>query len=138
MPGKLTEESQPIAEINIIPFVDIILVILIIFMVTTPFIIKTGFSIDLPKADSAEEINPSKVNITIKTDGRVLFNGVEFEPNQIIEQLKKKNIEPDKAHVIISADKNVLHGKVISVINIMKTIGLKKVAITTQPGKQND
>ena len=49
MAGKFIEEDQPIAEINIIPFVDIILVVLIIFMVTVPFIIKTGLSLDLPK-----------------------------------------------------------------------------------------
>ncbi len=132
MAGKLIDESQPIAEINIIPFVDIILVILIIFMVTAPFIIKTGFSLDLPKASSAGAVSNAKVNITISADGRVLLNGEVFEPEQMVEQLKKNNMKPNETQVIISADKNILHGKVISVINIVKSAGLRKVAIATK------
>ena len=132
MPGKLIDESQPIAEINIIPFVDIILVILIIFMVTAPFIIKTGFSLDLPKASSAGAVSPAKVNITIGADGQVLLNGESLEPDQMVEKLKKDNLKPEDTHVVISADKNILHGKVISVINIVQSAGLRKVAIATK------
>lgn len=132
MSVKLIDDNQPIAEINIIPFVDIILVILIIFMVTVPFIIKSGFSLDLPKASSATTIKDTKINIAINADGRVLFNGKAFELQQIEEQLKKHNIKTDETRVIISADKNVLHGKVISVINAMKSVGLRKVAIATK------
>ena len=132
MKGKLIEESEPIAEINIIPFVDIILVILIIFMVTAPFIIKTGFSLDLPKASSSGTIEQSKINITTGSDGRVLLNGEVFDLEQVEEQLKMKNIKIEEAHAIISADKNVLHGKVITVINAIKSVGLRKVAIATK------
>ena len=132
MSGKLTEDSQPIAEINIIPFVDIILVILIIFMVTVPFIIKTGFSLDLPKASSSGTISQTKINITISVDGRVLLNGTPLDMEKMEEQLKKNNMNPEETQVVISADKNVLHGKVISVINIVKSAGLRKVAIATK------
>ena len=136
MSGKLIEDSQPIAEINIIPFVDIILVILIIFMVTVPFIIKTGFSLDLPKASSAGKISKSKVNVTIHSDGQVLLNGKAFDLEQIKEQLSENNIKkPEETQVIISADKNVLHGKLISVINALKSVGVSKVAIATQKPK---
>ena len=134
MAGKLIEDSEPIAEINIIPFVDIILVVLIIFMVTVPFIIKTGLSLDLPKASSASTIsNIATVNITINTAGQVLLNGKPVKPEQIKEQLQNQpDIKPDETPVIISADQNVLHGKVISIINIVKSLGLKKVAIATK------
>ena len=132
MKGKLIEDSEPIAEINIIPFVDIILVILIIFMVTAPFIIKTGFSLDLPQASSSRTVEQSKINVTISEDGRVLLNGEVFDLEEIKEQLKTKNIKVEETHVIISADKNVIHGKVIAVINAIKSVGLKKVAIATK------
>ena len=135
MSNKLIDESQPIAEINIIPFVDIILVILIIFMVTAPFIIKSGFSLDLPKASSAGAVSPAKVNITISADGRVLLNGELLEPDQMVKKLKKDNPKPEQTHVVISADKNILHGKVISVINIVQSAGLRKVAIATKKSK---
>ena len=134
MAGKLIEDSQPIAEINIIPFVDIILVILIIFMVTVPFIVKTGLSLDLPKASTSSTIsNTTKIDITINTDGRVFLNGTIVDLEQIEERLKNlKDIKPEETQVIISADKNVLHGKVISVINAVKSTGLRKVAIATK------
>lgn len=137
MSSKITEQSQPIAEINIVPFVDIILVILIIFMVTAPFVLKTGFSLDLPKANSAEAIkSTTKLNITISTDGRLLLNGAFVSATEIEDKLKQHTLKSEDTHVVISADKNVLHGKVISVINMVKALGLKKVAIATKKNKE--
>ena len=135
MSGKLIEDNKPIAEINIIPFVDIILVILIIFMVTAPFIIKTGFSLNLPKADSAGSISQSTINITIAQDGRILLNGEVLDQEQLKSALSKEDIDTDTTQVIISADQNVLHGKVISIINEIKSQGLKKVAIAARKEK---
>ena len=132
MSYKLTEESEPIAEINIVPFVDIILVILIIFMITAPFIIKTGFSLDLPKADSAGAVQQAIFNITITVDGRVSLNGEVLDLEQLKHRLSQEEIDLDSTQVIISADKNVLHGKVISIINAVKSTGLRKVAIATK------
>ena len=137
MSSKITEQSQPIAEINIVPFVDIILVILIIFMVTAPFVLKTGFSLDLPKANSAEAIkSTTKLNITISTDGRLLLNGAFVSATEIEDKLKQHISKAEDTHVVISADQNVLHGKVISVINMVKALGLKKVAIATKKSKE--
>ena len=129
-----TEDNEAIAEINIIPFVDIILVILIIFMVTVPFVIKTGFSLDLPKAGSAGKIPSTKIDITINTAGVVALNGNTLSPAELKEALKEqlKTTDPEKTQVVISADKNVLHGKVISIINIVKSTGLRKMAISAQ------
>ncbi|MYE07704.1 MAG: biopolymer transporter ExbD [Oligoflexia bacterium] len=137
MAGKLIEDNQPIAEINIIPFVDIILVILIIFMVTVPFILKTGLSLDLPKASSSNTISSTtKINITVNTDGRIFLSGIVVDLEQIEDRLKNlKDINPEETQVLISADKNVLHGKVISVINAVKSTGLRKVAIATKKSK---
>ena len=132
MSGKLIDDDQPIAEINIIPFVDIILVILIIFMVTAPFIVKTGFSLDLPKASSSQSIKEAEINITINVNGEVLLNGDTFDIEKMEDHLKNNNMKPDDTRVIISADKNVLHGKVISIINTVKAVGLTKVAIATK------
>ena len=136
MAGKLlTEENEPIAEINIIPFVDIILVILIIFMVTVPFIIKTGLSLELPSASTSKTLPKlEQLNITINTAGQILLNGAQVEEGHIEERLKKhiKNINPAETQALISADKNVLHGKVISIINIVKSLGVKKVAIAAK------
>ena len=76
MASKISgDNDEPISEINIVPFVDIILVVLIIFMVTTPFIMKPSINVNLPKAGSGEDTTPSELTITIATDGRLLLNG---------------------------------------------------------------
>jgi len=136
MASKIIDDNQPIAEINVIPFVDIVLVILIIFMVTAPIIIKTGFSLDLPKTKTSDTITSPQINISINAEGRVLLNGKDFDPKQIEEYLQRKQMPPEAAYALISADKNVLHGQVISIINTLKSMGLKKVAIATKKTKQ--
>ena len=136
MSVNITEDNKAIAEINIIPFVDIILVILILFMVTAPFINKTGFSLNLPESSSAKPVKSSKVHILIQPDGRVLLNGADFSLDTINQKLEAGEITKDNTHVIISADKDVTHGTVISVINSVKSVGLSKVAITTKQFKK--
>ena len=137
MEQDLLEDNQAIAEINIIPFVDIILVVLIIFMVTAPFVIKTGLSLDLPSASSAKQIEASKQHISVRKDGVILLNGEIMNLMEMQEQLNSLfSLDEKNTHITISADENVLHGTVISVINVVKEIGFDKVAITTLKSKK--
>ena len=70
MAGKLSgNDDEPISEINIVPFVDIILVVLIIFMVTTPFIMKPSLNVNLPQASTGDETAPSELSISVNTAG---------------------------------------------------------------------
>lgn len=123
-------EDDPIADINIVPFVDIILVVLIIFMVTTPFIVKPSININLPKAASGDDTAPSELSISISADGTALLNGKPATEENIsayaAEMIKKK---PD-VQAIISADKDVSHGRVVSLIDVAKSAGVKRFAIT--------
>ncbi len=133
MATKISENDDgPMAEINIVPFVDIILVVLIIFMVTTPFIMKPSININLPKAASGSKTTPSQLTITIGSSGETLLNGKVMTDAEIgqktLEVLSKK---PD-IQAIISADKEVPHGKVVSIIDLVKTVGVKKFAITIE------
>ena len=125
-----TEESEPIAEINIVPFVDIILVILIIFMITAPFVVKTGFSLALPSAGYAQKIQSSKTHITVLADGSIFFKGKKLTLSEIQNQLK--GLDTKATQVVISADQNVLHGSVVAVINTVKGAGFQQVAISAQ------
>ena len=123
-------EEGPIAEINIVPFVDIILVVLIIFMVTTPFIMKPSININLPKAASGSDTTPSQLTITIDSDGETFLNGKATEDVEIGNYAVKAVTEKPDIQAIISADKDIPHGRVVSVIDIVKTAGIKKFAIT--------
>lgn len=124
------EDDEPISDINIVPFVDIILVVLIIFMVTTPLIMQPSININLPKSGTGDDTTPSELTISITSDGALLLNGKPTDEtgiNQYAQQLASKR--PD-VQAIISADKDVPHGRVVGIIDAVKSGGVKKFAIT--------
>jgi biopolymer transport protein ExbD len=124
------DNDDPIADINIVPFVDIILVVLIIFMITTPFILKPSININLPKAASGQDTTPSELTITIAADGKTLLNGKPASDEDIAAFARNALAKSTETQAIISADKDVPHGRVIGVIDIVKTSGITKFAIT--------
>ena len=124
------DDDSPIAEINIVPFVDIILVVLIIFMVTTPFIVKPSININLPKATSANESVPSQLNISISAAGQVFLNGKASTDKNIEDYAKSTLTTQPDLQAIISADKDVPHGRVIAIIDLIKSSGIQKFAIS--------
>ena len=137
MAAKLSGDDEPISEINIVPFVDIILVVLIIFMVTTPLIIKPSININLPKAVTGEETTPSQINVGVTKDGELLLNGKQSTEDEISSYAKDLIAKRPDVQAIVSADKDVSHGSVIHIIDIIKSTGITKFAITIdkQAGK---
>ncbi|OQW49938.1 MAG: biopolymer transporter ExbD [Proteobacteria bacterium SG_bin7] len=120
------------SDINVTPFVDIILVVLIIFMVTTPIIMKPSINVNLPKAASGEQTNPTQLSITITAVGQIVVNGTvvtEGDVGNLAKELIAKN--PD-VQALISADKDVPHGKVIGVIDAVKSAGVTRFAISIE------
>ena len=130
MAFKVDSSDDVMAEINVVPLVDVILVVLIIFMVTAPMIMKPSINVNLPKAASGEATTPSKLNITISSDGKLNLDGKAADDQEVaakaLEEVKKN---PD-IQAIISADKDVPHGRVVSVLDVVKGAGVKKFAIS--------
>jgi biopolymer transport protein ExbD len=124
------DHDDAISEINVVPLVDIILVVLIIFMVTAPMFIKPTIKVNLPKAASGDSSTPSQLNIAITAEGRISLNGSpasdEVVRAKALEQVTKN---PD-VQAIISADRDTPHGKVVGVIDVVKAAGVKKFAIS--------
>lgn len=118
------------SEINVVPLVDIILVVLIIFMVTAPMIMKPSINVNLPKAASGEATVPSKLNITISTDGKLTLDGKSVEDTEVQSKAAEEFKKNPDVQAIISADKDVPHGRVVSVLDIVKGAGVKKFAIS--------
>lgn len=131
MAAKISgDNDEPIADINIVPFVDIILVVLIIFMITTPFIVKPSINVNLPKAASGEESIPSQMNLTLTAKGDLLLNGQPATKEQVAEFAQKAVAEKPETQAIIAADKDVPHGDVVGIIDTIKSAGITKFAIT--------
>lgn len=125
-----SDNDTPISEINVTPFVDIILVVLIIFMVTTPIIMKPSINIQLPKAASGDESVPTQLNITIGESGLVQLNGKSATTEELSSQSAELLKTNPEIQAIIAADKAVPHGIVVSVIDAVKGAGVRKFAIS--------
>ncbi|MFK8138246.1 MAG: ExbD/TolR family protein [Bdellovibrionales bacterium] len=126
------KDEDAIADINITPFVDIILVVLIIFMVTTPIIMNPSIKIKLPKAASGEETTQTKLNVSISQKGEVLLNGKQVSDEELTTQSKALKGQNPEVQAIIAADKEVAHGVVIRIIDLIKLAGIQKFAISTE------
>jgi biopolymer transport protein ExbD len=127
--------DEPIAEINIVPFVDIILVVLIIFMVTTPVIMKPSINVNLPQAGSGDDTTPSKLTISVSAEGAVSLNGKPTDDAGIKTYAATLAKEHADVQAIISADKDVSHGRVVTIIDAVKSAGVKRFAITIDKKK---
>jgi biopolymer transport protein ExbD len=128
-------DHEEIASINVIPLVDIILVVLIIFMVTAPMFMKPSINVNLPRAASGDETAPSKLNLTLLADGRILFNGSATTEEALRTKVQAEFEKNSEIQAIISADSAALHGKVVSLMDIVKSIGVKKFAISIEKTK---
>ncbi len=130
MAFKSDSGDDIIAEINIVPMVDVILVVLIIFMVTAPMIMKPSININLPKAATGEATVPSKLNITLTADGKINLDGKLVDDAEVLATATEEVKKNPEIQAIIAADKDVPHGRVVSVLDIVKGSGVKKFAIS--------
>ena len=124
-----SNNSSIISDINITPFVDIVLVLLIIFMISTPIMVQESLKISLPMAKTAKNYKHVTLQIYIQKNGSLLIANKKYKLTQlgkILQQVKKDDQQFD---VIVSADKNVPHGKVIKVIDLIKQSGTLEVSI---------
>ena len=124
------DQDDAISDINVVPLVDIILVVLIIFMVTAPMIMKPSIKVNLPKAASGDSATPSQLNIAVTADGRMSLNGSPASEDAIRAKATEQVTKNPEIQAIISADKDTPHGKVVAVIDIVKGAGVKKFAIS--------
>ena len=126
----IDDDDKEISEINMTPFVDIILVVLIIFLATATFIVEGKIPLNLPKAETSQskEIKQKKVVVTIKKDGSIYIDDQKGSIDLLKKKIKKL---PKEAVVILRADKDVPFQKVITVIDTCRSEGLERYSIET-------
>jgi biopolymer transport protein ExbD len=126
------DRNGAIVEINVVPLVDIVLVILIIFMVSAPVFIKPSINVNLPQAASGKENKPSNLTLTINSDGKIDLNGEFVTKESLAEKVTALVTTNPDVHAVIAADKVVPHGSVIEILDILQTKGIKKFAINVE------
>jgi biopolymer transport protein ExbD len=139
LPGgdDLGEDEGIFAEINITPLTDIFLVLLIIFMVTSSVMAdagaRSGLRVNLPKGATREvEAKAQDVTIAITTDGKMVVRGKPVTADELAAMLQEAGKTNPDTQVIVQADQETHHGRVVSVMELARTAGLHRLAIATR------
>lgn len=124
---------MPMSNINVTPFVDVMLVLLVIFMVTAP-IIQQGVEVNLPQAKAVPvEGQEDPLIVTISLDGRVYLNDNEVSPTELRTKLEAiRRLDAGKA-VYLRADRDVRYGSVIAAIGEIKSAGIERLGMMALP-----
>jgi biopolymer transport protein ExbD len=131
-------EDEVISDINVTPLVDIMLCLLVIFMVTTSYVVADSLKVDLPEASTGDATEPSVVMLTFTVDkdtgARQLYlNGEKSDEAGLRAHIQKVKAEGKKdIQAVIAADKTASHGEVIRLIDIVKQEGIVKFALNIE------
>jgi biopolymer transport protein TolR len=125
-----------LADINITPLVDVVLVLLIIFMVTAP-VLQSGIDVSVPKTRTVREITQERLVITIDKQQRVFLGNDPININEIATKLREKIRDPHNQFIFVRADENVPFGAFATVMDSVKQAGINNVSIVTQPLEQH-
>jgi biopolymer transport protein TolR len=124
---------RPINDINVTPFVDVMLVLLIVFMITAP-LLTTGVPVDLPKTQAhAIKGESEPLVITVDNSGRVFLQDAEIKTGQLLSRLAGLAQEDDKRRVYVRGDRTVSYGKMMGIMGAINAAGFVHVALVTEP-----
>ena len=133
MAGGAGRRRGIIAEINVTPLVDIMLVLLIIFMLTAHLIARQAIEIELPRASQSTAAPPTTLAITLKADGALFLNDRPVTPAALREAIRDAVARDPKTQAIVAGDKRVSHGRVVWVLDTVKSLGITQFAIQIDP-----
>ena len=135
MNKRFSSNLRPISDINIVPYVDVMLVLLVIFMVTAPML-NQGVEVELPQAKAeklSQEKNPPVV-VSVSAEGKLFLDAVKIpiEPADLAVKVKAAlQLDPTRA-VLVKGDKNASYGQVLTAMALLKQVGVPKVGLMTQ------
>ena len=121
-----------LAEINMIPFIDIVLVLLIIFMVTAP-VIQSGIEVNVPKTQVVREIAEEKLVVSIDKQQQLYLQNDPVNVNELGDKIRAKLLDPTRQSVYLRADQAVPFQTFATVLDHLKLAGIENVSIVTQP-----
>ena len=130
------EDDDSIAQINITPLVDVMLVLLVIFMVTAPMM-QQGIGVELPRV-AAKPLNSEveQLNVVISRDGGVQLNNAPLRVDELNQKLTALVQSQPDCKVALRADKNVPYGQLAEVMAAIRNAGVKKIGLVTEPLKE--
>ncbi len=128
--------QSSLADINVTPLVDVVLVLLIIFMITAP-VLQSGIEVAVPKTKTVKEITEERLVISIDKEQRIFLGNDAININNIGDAIRQKIRDPHNQYVYVRADENIPFGLFASVMDAVKQSGITNVSIVTQPLSSN-
>lgn len=125
------------SEINVTPFVDVMLVLVVVFMITAPMLV-TGIEIDLPAGSGVANINEQKEPLTVSIDknGKIYILDLEIEEKTLSDHLNNITKQDYKTDIIVKGDKNLAYGQIIKILSTINATGFQKVVLITSEDNQ--
>ena len=127
---KIAHNRTALAEINVTPLVDVMLVLLIIFMVTAP-LMQQGIDVNLPKAKGKELPPEERISIVVRSGGAIFLNDNPISEQDMISKLS--SIRQRNPDVFLKADQDVSYGTVVEIMGAIKEAGIEKLGMVTEP-----
>jgi biopolymer transport protein ExbD/biopolymer transport protein TolR len=126
------QTRSSLAEINITPLVDVVLVLLVIFMITAP-VLQSGIEVAVPKTRTVREITESRLVVTIDHSQQVFLGDAAINVHDLARKLREMGADPAHQVIYLRADENVPFGAFAAVMDAVKQAGITNVSIVTQP-----
>lgn len=134
---KFYHPNNKILKFDLTPLIDVVFLLLIFFMLTTTFInVESGVKVDLPSGDFASVNEKRNVVVTITENNVLYVNNRLIDPNYLAESINEEIKDINNSLVVLEADQNITHGKVVRVMDLIKKGGAERIAIATKPREE--
>lgn len=127
------KKQKLFTEINITPLTDIFLVLLIIMMVVAPSFQSMDNAVDVPEVNNGVNIEDTKVTVSVLQDGSMYVNGEPTTASALTDKLLAAKTDPEKAEVVVKADKNIKSAKIMTIMNAAQDAEYKKLVVAGEP-----
>ncbi|HXU19149.1 MAG TPA: biopolymer transporter ExbD [Verrucomicrobiae bacterium] len=132
MPQAQREVGTSLSDINMVPFIDVVLVLLIIFMITAP-ILQSGIDVDVPKTKTVKELTEVRMVVTIDRGQRVYLNDKPVNIHEIGQKVVSQSRDPKSQSVYVRCDETVPFGSWATVVDALRQSGITNISVVTQP-----
>jgi biopolymer transport protein ExbD/biopolymer transport protein TolR len=132
MPQSQREIGTSLSDINMVPFIDVVLVLLIIFMITAP-ILQSGIEVDVPKTKTVKELTEVRMVVTIDRGQRVYLNDKPVNIHEIGQQIVSQSHDLQHQAVYVRCDETVPFGSWATVVDALRQAGIQNISVVTQP-----
>lgn len=125
-------DDDAIVDINVTPLVDVALVLLIIFLATSYLIAQQSLKVQLPKASRTVATEARTLAVVVKANGDIVLDGAVVEPGLLVDELKARRARRPNLQLVVGADKETMHGRVVEVMDAARQAGIEGLAFAVE------